>query len=147
MWQWRLLSLTESRPHKSIWFSVTCVHVWVVRCGAVALSGWPVVIINNKEPAPPDRGDIPRASPLLFSVSKERHAAKIPCDVLSAEQQQNSVSQSLLSPRLGPCVLVRSKICSIWKQIHQQNVRQKCLWIIEVNAIDRVGLKSSCESD
>ena len=101
----------------------------MVRCGAVALSGWPVVIINNKDLAPPDRGDIPRASPLLFSVSKERHAAKIPCDVLSAEQQQNSVSQSLLSPQTrAVCTGERQNMFHL-----KTNTSTKCAPKVSVN--------------
>ena len=70
MWQWRPLSLIESRPHKSIRFSVTCVHVWVVRCGAVALSGWPVVIINKKTPRPGSWWYPARVSIIIFSKQR-----------------------------------------------------------------------------
>ena len=90
----------------------------------MALGGWPVVSILYLIPR---RSWYP-GSP-LFSVSKKRYAAKIPCDVLSAEQQQNSVSQSLLSPQTRA-------VCTGEKQnmFHlKTNTSTKCAPKVSVN--------------
>ena len=63
------------------------------------------------------------------SVSKKKYAAKIPCDVLSAEQQQNSVSQSLLSTQTrAVCTGERQNMFHL-----KTNISTKCAPKVSVN--------------